>query len=102
MSSTCEELLGDYTRLDPDAQARNILAWRPVVYDIYQAYTSYESVEFIFNLKTFYVCAADILAMDSLDSTIRKVLEAFFRRAGEEVLLRSNGINIKFKGEISD
>ncbi|CCG80699.1 putative Guanyl-nucleotide exchange factor [Taphrina deformans PYCC 5710] len=82
---TCEDLLVEFTRLD-EANARNVSAWRPVICDIFRAYTSFGREEFLLHLDIFYVQATEILRMENVDGELRKCLEMLFKRAGELVI----------------
>ena len=89
---TCEELLVEFTRLDTDANSRNITAWKPVVSDIYRAYAAFPREEFLLHLDIFYTQAVEIIGMDHVDTDLRRCLELFFRRVGELVVFsKTNG-----------
>lgn len=91
LDSTCEELLVEFTRLD-EANARNVTAWRPVICDIFRAYTSFGREEFLLHLDIFYVQATEVLGMANVDGELRKCLEMLFKRAGELVIFsKANG-----------
>ena len=82
----------EFTRLDADSSARNMAAWRPVVCDIYRAYSTFPREEFVLHLDVFYLQAVEIIGMETMDSDLRRCLEMFFRRVGDVVVFsKTNG-----------
>lgn len=91
-SSACEDILGEYIRLDSDANSRTVTAWKPVICDIYSAYSSFSKPEFVLHLDIFYTQAVEVLGMDQVEGELRRCLESFFRRVGEDVIFsKTNG-----------
>lgn len=85
-------MLTEFTRLDADSNSRNVAAWRPVICDVYRAYSAFPREEFLSYLDIFYVQAVEVLGMDNVDGDLRRCLELFFKRIGEEVVFsRANG-----------
>lgn len=69
-----------------------MLAWKPVVCDIYRAYSAFPREEFQSHLDVFYVQAVEILGMDNIDSELRRSLELFFKRVGTDIIFtKANG-----------
>ena len=71
-----------YVILEEETQQRNIVAWRPVVVDVLEGYTSFPEEDFSRHIDTFYPLAVELLARD-LGADIRIALQQLFRRVGE-------------------
>lgn len=82
LSSLCADIIRSFVRLDEDSQHRNIVAWRPVVVDVIEGYTNFQSEGFDKHIETFYPLAVDLLGRD-LNPEIRLALQSLFRRIGE-------------------
>lgn len=97
----CDEVLGDFTKLDPDGQHRTVVAWRPVVCDLYRNAATVWSVDaFKRWLEVFYHHAVDILQSEAIASAtgaggsvdaavaadLRRCLALFFKRVGDDVI----------------
>lgn len=69
-----------------------MIAWRPVICDIYRAYSLFPKEEFQTHLDVFYVQAVEILGMDNVDGDLRRCLEIFFKRVGQDIIFsKANG-----------
>lgn len=92
LHSTCADILTDFTRLDSDASARSLIAWKPAICDIYRAYSAFPREEFQTHLDIFYGQAVEMLGMDNIDLELRRSLEQFLRRVGSDVIFtKANG-----------
>lgn len=68
--------------LDEETQQRNIVAWRPVVIDVLEGYTSFPREAFDKHLETFYPLAVGLMEKE-MGSDLRGTLWGMFRRVGE-------------------
>ncbi len=78
----CADIIKNYVILDEDTQHRNIVAWRPVVVDVMEAYTNFPPVDFDRHIETFYPLAVELLSRD-MGTEIRLALQSLLRRIGE-------------------
>jgi brefeldin A-inhibited guanine nucleotide-exchange protein len=78
----CKDVIGAYLALEEESQARNIVAWRPVVVDVLEGYASFPESAFSKHIKAFYQLVVELLSKD-LTSELRKALLSVLRRVGE-------------------
>lgn len=81
-ASLCVDIIRSYTLLDEETQQRNIVAWRPVVVDVMEGYTSFPRDSFDKHTETFYPLAVALLERD-LGTEVRGALWGLLRRVGE-------------------
>jgi len=79
-------VLEDYNKLRPETQAKNIIAWNPVVAELLDGFSRLDDKAFARYLPAIYPHAVDILSRD-IPIEIRQFLQAYFTRVG-----RSQGI----------
>ena len=78
----CADIIGSYIALDEETQQRNIVAWRPVVVDVMEAYTNFPAVDFEKHIETFYPLGVELLNRD-IDRETRLALQGLLKRIGE-------------------
>ena len=78
----CADIIRSFTRLDPDSQHRNILAWRPVVVDVIDGYTNFPQAGFDKYIETFYPLGVDLMGRE-MSPEIRLRLQSLLRRVGK-------------------
>ncbi|KAJ6515920.1 hypothetical protein C8R45DRAFT_958068 [Mycena sanguinolenta] len=76
-------VLQDYNKLRPDTQAKNIVAWTPVVGEILNGFCRFDDKAFARYLPAIYPLATDLLGRDvGPDPQIRQSLRTYFIRVG--------------------
>ncbi|KAJ7276370.1 sec7 guanine nucleotide exchange factor [Mycena haematopus] len=76
-------VLQDYNKLRPDTQAKNIVAWTPVVGEILSGFCQFDDKVFARYLPAIYPLATDLLGRDvGPDPQIRQYLRTYFVRVG--------------------
>ncbi|KAJ7904490.1 Sec7-domain-containing protein [Mycena olivaceomarginata] len=76
-------VLQDYNKLRPDTQAKNILAWTPVVGEILNGFCRFDDKAFGRYLPAIYPLATELLSRDvGPDHQIRQSLKTYFVRVG--------------------
>ncbi|KAJ3853147.1 hypothetical protein EV368DRAFT_39471 [Lentinula lateritia] len=71
----------DYNKLRSDSQAKNIIAWTPVVEEILDGFCRFDDKAFARYLPAIYPLAADLLARE-LPTSVRQCLRTYFIRVG--------------------
>ncbi|KAF7332149.1 Guanine nucleotide exchange factor [Mycena kentingensis (nom. inval.)] len=74
-------ILGDYVKLRPDTQGKNILAWTPVVGEILEGYCKLDNQAFSTYLSAIYPLATELITRD-VGPEIREHLKSYFTRVG--------------------
>ncbi|KAF9075862.1 hypothetical protein BDP27DRAFT_1314622 [Rhodocollybia butyracea] len=74
-------VLADYNKLRTDSQAKNIIAWTPVVEEILDGFCRFDDKTFSKYLSFIYPLAADMLARE-LPTSVRQCLRTYFFRVG--------------------
>ncbi|KAG2013698.1 Sec7 domain-containing protein [Coprinopsis cinerea AmutBmut pab1-1] len=74
-------VLGDYNKLRPDTQAKNIYAWNPVVAEILDGFGRFDDNAFNTFLHAIYPLAVELLSRD-IPPEIRQPLKVYFLRVG--------------------
>ena len=82
ITSLCADIIRSFLHLDEESQQRNIIAWRPVVVDVMEGYTTFPADTFEKHIATFYPICVDLLSRD-LNADVRLALQAMLRRVGE-------------------
>ncbi|KAJ7604556.1 Sec7-domain-containing protein [Mycena polygramma] len=76
-------VLQDYTKLRPDTQGKNIVAWTPVVGEILNGFCRFDDKAFGRYLPAIYPLATELLGRDlGPDPQIRQSLRTYFIRVG--------------------
>ncbi|KAK7061698.1 protein transport protein sec71 [Favolaschia claudopus] len=76
-------VLQDYNKLKPDTQAKNIIAWTPVVGEILNGFCRFDDKAFGRYLPAIYPLATELLGRDvGPDPQIRQSLKTYFIRVG--------------------
>ncbi|ORY77664.1 hypothetical protein BCR37DRAFT_382549 [Protomyces lactucae-debilis] len=99
------QLLGDFARLDLDAHARNVNAWRPLICDLFRGYQSLPSGLFRRHLDIFYNYATEIIGGLPLEGDLQACMEAFLKRVGEDVLFvkgTAAGVDVNLRSEVNE
>ncbi|KAI1413905.1 Sec7-domain-containing protein [Hypoxylon sp. FL1857] len=78
----CKDVISGYLALEEESQQRNIVAWRPVVVDVLEGYSTWPDKEFSEHIHTFYPLATELLGKE-LSSDLRGALLAVLRKVGE-------------------
>jgi len=78
----CADIISSYNALDEETQQRNIVAWRPVMVDVMEAYTNFPAVDFEKHIETFYPLGIELLSRD-MDRETRLALQGLLKRIGE-------------------
>jgi hypothetical protein len=63
-------------------------AWRPLIAELFGAYTALPVELFSRHLDVFYVYAVDIVGGLPIDGELQSSLEAFLKRVGEDVIFK--------------
>ncbi|KAJ3933222.1 MAG: hypothetical protein NXY57DRAFT_892523 [Lentinula lateritia] len=71
----------DYNKLRSDSQAKNIIAWTPVVEEILDGFCRFDDKAFARYLPAIYPLAADLVARE-LPTSVRQYLRTYFIRVG--------------------
>ncbi|KAJ3788433.1 sec7 guanine nucleotide exchange factor [Lentinula aff. detonsa] len=74
-------VIEDYNKLRADSQAKNIIAWTPVVEEILDGFCRLDDKAFARYLPAIYPLAADLLARE-LPTSVRQCLRTYFIRVG--------------------
>ncbi|PFH46320.1 hypothetical protein AMATHDRAFT_7967 [Amanita thiersii Skay4041] len=74
-------VLQDYNKLRAETQAKNILAWTPVVAEILDGFCRFDDKSFTTYLPAIYPLAADLLSRD-IAPDVRQALKTYFIRVG--------------------
>ncbi|KAJ3975507.1 hypothetical protein EV361DRAFT_1024791 [Lentinula raphanica] len=74
-------VIEDYNKLRADSQAKNIIAWTPVVEEILEGFCRFDDKAFARYLPAIYPLAADLLARE-LPTSVRQCLRTYFIRVG--------------------
>ncbi|KIV83368.1 hypothetical protein PV11_05400 [Exophiala sideris] len=78
----CADIMRSFILLDEETQQRNIVAWRPVVIDVLEGYTTFPKDSFSKHLETFYPLSVGLLERE-VGTELRAALWGMFRRVGE-------------------
>ncbi|KIK65294.1 hypothetical protein GYMLUDRAFT_38736 [Collybiopsis luxurians FD-317 M1] len=74
-------VIEDYNKLRADSQAKNIIAWTPVVEEIFDGFCRFDDRAFTRYLSVIYPLASDLLARE-LPTSLRQCLRTYFIRVG--------------------
>ncbi|KAK2466184.1 hypothetical protein APHAL10511_001826 [Amanita phalloides] len=74
-------VLQDYNKLKPETQAKNILAWTPVVSEILDGFCRFNEKAFTTYLPAVYPLVTDLLSRE-LAPEVRYALQTYFVRVG--------------------
>ncbi|KAI1800775.1 Sec7-domain-containing protein [Daldinia bambusicola] len=78
----CKDVIRGYLALEEESQQRNIVAWRPVVVDVLEGFSTWPEKEFSKHTPSFYPLAIELLGKE-LSSDLRVALLAVLRKVGE-------------------
>ena len=78
----CKDVIRGYLALEEESQHRNILAWRPVVVDVLEGYSTWPEKEFSDHIEGFYTLVVELLGKE-INPDLRGALLAVLRRVGE-------------------
>lgn len=78
----CEDIVRSYIELDEETQQRNIVTWRPVVVDVLEGYTGFETVDFERHVKTFAPLGVGLMNRE-MGPELQRVVQGLWARVCE-------------------
>ncbi|TIA21698.1 hypothetical protein D6C81_03730 [Aureobasidium pullulans] len=78
----CADIVNSYIELDEDTQQRNIITWRPVVVDVLEGYTGFQTEDFERHATTFAPLAVGLMNRE-MGPELQRAVQGLWARVTE-------------------